>query len=72
MKCIHIGPRRSPVAHARSKEKWSGDPREIKVGSLVATLAEDDDQGCPFHIVKVIDLERDPTTQRIILLKVHW
>ncbi len=65
---IYVGPRMS-----REKEsRWHGTLQEINVGSLIATLADNDDLGHPFWIAKVIELIKDESNQALISLKVHW
>ena len=65
---IYVGPRMS-----REKEsRWHGSLQEINVGSLVATLADNDDLGHPFWIAKVIELIKDESQTVLLSLKVHW
>ena len=64
----YVGPRMSREAEAR----WQGKLEEIKVGSLIVTLADNDALGHPFWIAKVIELIKDENTNRLLSIKVHW
>ena len=65
---IYVGPRMSKEAEAR----WRGDLQDIKVGTLIATLADGDDLGHPFWIAKVLELIKDEPRNKLLSLKVHW
>ena len=65
---IYVGPRMSKEAEAR----WQGNLEEIKVGSLIATLADNDALGHPFWIAKVIELIKDENNSKLLSIKVHW
>ena len=46
--------------------------QDIKVGTLIATLTDDDDLGHPFWIAKVLELIKDEPHNKFLSLKVHW
>ena len=37
---------------------WAGSIQDLKVGSMIATHAQDDPLGHPFWIAKVIDIQK--------------
>ena len=55
-----------------AKTKWQENLQELKVGMLIATLADDNELGHKFWIGKVLDMVIHENQNQIKLIKVHW
>ena len=63
-----VRPRISCTAEAR----WQGDLHELRVGMLVATLAQDDELSHPFWIAKILEIMKDEEGNQVKSIVVHW
>ena len=74
MRCLeekylfYVGPRISRTAEVR----WKGNLYELRVGMLVATLAQDDELGHPFWIAIIIEIMKDEESNQVKSIVVHW
>ena len=50
---MYLGARRSRQRREELTELWASSIQDLKVGSMIATLAQDDPLGHPFWIAKV-------------------
>ena len=63
-----MGPRMSKATEAR----WQGNLQELVVGMLIATLADDNEQGHQFWIGKILEALMHGIETTIKFIKVHW
>ena len=50
---------------------WASSIQDLKVGSMIATLAQDDPLGHPFWIAKVIEIQKSMQGQ-VASIVVQW
>ena len=55
---MYLGARRSHQRREELNKMWAGSIQDLKVGSMIATLAQDDPLGHPFWIAKVIEIQK--------------
>ena len=51
---------------------WADSIQDLKVGSMIATLAQDDPLGHPFWITKVIEIQKSMQGQVANSIVVQW
>ena len=50
---------------------WAGSIQDLKVGSMIATLAQDEPLGHPFWIAKVIEIQKS-MQGKVASIVVQW
>jgi hypothetical protein len=66
---MYMGSRRSCAQHEAMEYLYRGSVQDIKEGSMIAVLANEDPHGYPFWIGKVIKIDKENVD--VVTIEVH-